>query len=406
MIQAATARRSLRTWGRRVLLTLAGIIILAAAVLTFGAFVPSTPYVGVFGSLALSLIPAWVAVASIAAGLVARASARGHARTLLPGLAAIAAVGALIVIGRLVALSAANDVQLGVGAPFGFGGVFPSPPPDASRVYSRDLGEDLKIHAWRPKGEAPRRGWPIVIYVHGGGWNAGDAISRGADMRWFADRGWLALAIDYSLSNEKRHMWNRVHGQIGCALAWTNRNAAGWSGDVSRIALFGESAGGNLVLNAGNLAGAGRLVSSCGGEVPKVRAVSAIYPAADIAAVWNNDYVPSGAGVREMAGQYTGGSPTQFPNRYAATAAATQLGPNAPPTILFISENDHSVPPASMKAYEAASRRAGIETRSIDIPYGEHGFDLIGIGNAIIRQATLHFLVRAAPPSPKAPPAS
>lgn len=406
MTEAAKAKRSLRTWGRRALLFFAGIVILAAAALTFGAFIPSTPYLGLFGSAALSLIPAWVAVAAIAAGLAARASARGRPRTLLPGLAAIAAIGALIVIVRLVALATANDVRLGVGAPFGFGSVFPSSPPDATRVYTRDLGEDLKIHAWRPKGQAPRGGWPIVIYIHGGGWNSGDAISRGADMRWFADRGWLALSIDYSLSSEKRNMWNRVHGQIGCALAWTNKNAPAWSGDVSRIALFGESAGGNLVLNAGNLAGAGRLVSSCGGEVPKVRAVSAIYPAADIAAVWNNDYVPSGAGVREMAGQYTGGSPKQFPDRYAATAAATHLGPHAPPTILFISENDHLVPPASMKAYEAASRRAGIETRSIHIPYGEHGFDLMGVGNAIIRQATLQFLARTAPPGPNPPPAS
>lgn len=405
MAEAVTAKRSLRTWGRRALLVVAGFVILAATCLTLGAFVPAIPYVGVFGSLVLSLIPGWIAVASIAAGLIARASGRGRVRAVLPGLAAIAAVGALIVIVRLVALSAANDVRIGAGAPFGFGGVFASAPADASRVYAQDLGEDLKIHAWRPKGKAPRAGWPIIIYVHGGGWNSGDAISRGADMRWFADHGWLALAIDYSLSSEKRHMWNRVHGQIGCALAWVNQNAAIWNGDVSRIALFGESAGGNLVLNAGNLAGAGKLVSSCGGAVPKVRAVSAIYPAVNIAAVWNNDYRPSGAGVREMAEQYTGGSPKQFPDRYAATAAATQLGPNAPPTILFISENDHLVPPASMKAYEAASRRAGVETRSIHIPHGEHGFDLIGVGNALSRQATLQFLTRAVPAAASAPPA-
>jgi acetyl esterase len=402
MTEAAAAKGSLKTWGRHALLLLAGVVILAAAALTLGAFVPSIPYVGLFGSAALSVIPAWVAVAAIAAGLAARASARGRTRTFLPGLAAIAAVGALVVIVRLVVVASANDVQLGVGAPFGSGGVLSSSPPDATRVYTRAFDEDLKIHAWRPKGAAPRGGWPIVIYVHGGGWNSGNSVDRGADMRWFADRGWLALSIDYSLSSEKRHMWNEVHGQIGCALAWTNKNGAAWSGDVSRIALFGESAGGNLVLNAGNLAGAGKLVSSCGGEVPNVRAVSAIYPAADIAAVWNNDYAPSGAGVRRMAEQYTGGSPKQFPDRYAATAATTHLGPNAPPTILFISENDHLVPVASMKAYEAASRRAGIETRSIHIPYGEHGFDLIGVGNAIARQATLQFLAKEMPTSPGA----
>lgn len=404
MTEAATEKQSLRTWGRRALLSLAGVIILATAALTLGAFMPSIPYVGLFGSAALSVIPAWVAVAAIAAGLVARASARGRTRTFLPGLAAIAAVGALVVIIRLVVLASANDVQLSVGAPFGFGGVLSSSPPDATRVYTREFGEDLKIHAWHPKGKAPRGGWPIVIYVHGGGWNSGNATDRGADMRWFADRGWLAMSISYSLSSEERHMWDRVHGQIGCALAWTNNNAAAWSGDASRIALFGESAGGNLVLNAGNLAGPGKLVSSCGGEVPKVRAVSAIYPAADIAAVWNNEYPPSGAGVRGMAEQYTGGSPKQFPERYAATAAATHLGPNAPPTILFISENDHLVPPASMKAYEAASRRAGIETRSIHIPYGEHGFDLIGVGNAITRQATLQFLAKELAKGPSSPP--
>ena len=41
---------------------------------------------------------------------------------------------------------------------------------------------------------------PVVIYIHGGGWIQGSAANLGHDMRWFADRGYLVVSVDYRLA--------------------------------------------------------------------------------------------------------------------------------------------------------------------------------------------------------------
>lgn len=403
MTDTIRVERRAITWVRESLVGIAAIFLILSIILVIGAFVPALPYAGLLGSLALSLWPAWLLLVSIIGALVVSRFSRGKVRTGLLATAAIAGLGAAIITTRLLLLASANDVGLAAGAAFGSGGILgEKAPPNETMIYLRDLGEELPLHIWQPRGPVPSGGWPVLVYIHGGGWNSGAAADRGADLRWFADQGWLTIGVDYSLSSGKRHLWNRVHGQIGCALAWTGANIRARGGDPLRLALFGESAGGNLVLNAASLANAGRLPSACGGSVPRIGAVSAVYPAADIRAVWDNDYIPSGPDVRVMADQYHGGTPTSVPDRYAATASATHIGSATPPTLIFISENDHLVPAASMRAYDRAVRRAGVRVRTLSVPFAEHGFDVAGIGNALVRQVTMQFLTTELHPATEA----
>ena len=97
---------------------------------------------------------------------------------------------------------------------------------------------------------------------------------------------------------------------------------------------------------------------------------------------------------RMMGGNYTGGSPAQFPERYQAIASATHINAKAPPTLLIVPEADHLVDPEAAYAFAAQARTAGIGTRLIRMPYAEHAFDLRsgGIGNQMVRQAMLQFL--------------
>jgi acetyl esterase/lipase len=310
----------------------------------------------------------------------------------LAALALLTVLCASSVTYRLVALARANGVHVTAVEPFGFSGSLASVPPDEVLVYTHDLGEALSVLIYRPKGLPPHGGWPILMYVHGGGWISQSNTARSSDMRWFANQGLLVLSVNYGLSDKQRHLWDRVTDQVGCALAWTDANIVFRNGDSSRISLIGDSAGGNLVINAGYLANAGKLQSSCGGRVPHVNAVSAIYPGVDLVAIHNNSYPPTSALVRDMVTKYIGGSPEQFPERYAAVASGTKITPAAPPTLLFITENDHLVPVESMRAFDAKARQAGVQLRTVSVPYAEHGFDATGIGNTLVRQVTLQFL--------------
>jgi acetyl esterase len=386
-----------RKWLRRVAIAIAGVIIIAAALMVLGAHAPSIPYVVGYGSILLSVFPAWFLVLPLLAALVAWKLARGKARWVLVIPAALASVGAAVVVMSHISLGRAHDVQLSIGDFFGSGGNWASVLPDETVTYASDLGESLGLRIYRPPGNAPRAGWPVLMYVHGGGWIGGSNADRSADMRWFANHGWLAVSVGYSLSTNSRHLWDRVVPQIGCAMTWTAANIASRGGDPQRLALIGESAGGNLVLNAGYLGNAGGLQSMCPGAVPHVAAISAIYPGVDPVAIDNNDYPGTSEGVQHMVRSYTGGPSEQFPERYRVVASATHISRAAPRTLVFISEHDHVVPTRSMQLFVDEARRGGVAVTAVSVPYAEHGFDIAGVGNQIVRQVTLAFLNQHVP---------
>ena len=269
----------------------------------------------------------------------------------------------------------------------------PSPSPITVN-YARYDGQDLPLDIYQPAARPDGKSAPVFIYVHGGGWGGQTLKQREADYRWFVERGYLVISLEYTLSAEKRHTWNIAEPQLGCALAWVNANAANYGGDVSRLALWGESAGGNLVLNVSYRANQGTLTPSCVGALPQVKATIALYPVVDPARMYRPVDPMLGVFGRSMGDHYTGGSPEQYPERYKAIASVTHISAKAPPTLLIIPEADHLVAPDAAYAFEAKAKAAGIKTRLIKMPYAEHAFDLRsgGIGNQMVRQVMLKFL--------------
>lgn len=387
-----TAAKPSRRWLNRLGAIIGAVATVACALLVLGAFAPSIDYVGLFGSLTLSLWTAWFVLLPMIAVVLLLRCTRGAVRLLLVGTATVTALGASVVLSRFVAVAWANDVDVTVANSFGFSGSLDQVRPDEVVTYTRDQGEDLTLRFFYPKGAAPSGGWPVVMHIHGGGWVEGSNEEQSADMRWFADQGWIVISAGYSLSSETRHLWNRVHDQLGCAMAWTNANITARGGNPARLALRGGSAGGNLAINAAYMANAGTLRSSCGGTVPRVRSVTPIYPGVDLVAIYNNSHALTGPDVRSMAHRYTGGSPEQFPERYKSVASASHISPSAPPTLMFMTQNDHLVPYESMEAFARQVRKSGISLRTVSIPHAEHGFEIVGIGNAIVRQVSLQFM--------------
>ena len=104
------------------------------------------------------------------------------------------------------------------------------------------LPEQL-LDVWRPvEREGPL---PAVLYVHGG---AFQNLSR--DTHWlhalaWARQGLVVFNIDYRLA--PKHRFPAGLQDVCAAALWVQQNAAEWGGDAERLALGGDSAGGNLV---------------------------------------------------------------------------------------------------------------------------------------------------------------
>lgn len=124
-----------------------------------------------------------------------------------------------------------------------------APAPREVRVV-RDLayrdgdGADPKKHAldlYLPKGE---RGFPVLMWIHGGGWCLGDRWHFGSVGRRFAEAGVGFAAISYRLTPQVRHP-SHVE-DCAAAFAWLKRNVAAHGGDPGRLFVAGQSAGGHL----------------------------------------------------------------------------------------------------------------------------------------------------------------
>lgn len=86
---------------------------------------------------------------------------------------------------------------------------------------------------------------PIVLYVHGGGFRILSKESHWLMGLIFARRGFLVFNISYRLA--PRHPYPSAVEDTFAAYEWVLDHAAEYGGDLSRIVVAGESAGGNLV---------------------------------------------------------------------------------------------------------------------------------------------------------------
>lgn len=107
----------------------------------------------------------------------------------------------------------------------------------------RDTGlKEHTLDVWKPEGPGP---WPVVLYVHGGGFRILSKDSHWLMAERFARQGFLVFNINYRLA--PRFPYPAALEDACAAWAWAAANAARFGGDPERLVLAGESAGGNLV---------------------------------------------------------------------------------------------------------------------------------------------------------------
>ncbi|WP_137391171.1 alpha/beta hydrolase [Rhodoligotrophos defluvii] len=129
----------------------------------------------------------------------------------------------------------------------------------------------VAMRHYRPLGSG-RQVLPLLVYFHGGGWVLGNLDSHDGLCRQLAHRaGCAVISVDYRLAPE--HKFPAAVDDAFAATNWIFDNAARLNADAGRIALGGDSAGGNLaIVTALNDALARR---------SRIRALMLIYPATD-----------------------------------------------------------------------------------------------------------------------------
>jgi acetyl esterase len=222
--------------------------------------------------------------------------------------------------------------------------------------------EDRKISG--PAGQIPLRIYSSagsgpfggLVYFHGGGWVIGNIETHDATCRQLtAGAGCVTISVDYRLAPE--HKFPAGPEDCYAATKWVADNARSLNIDPNRIAVGGDSAGGNL-------AAAVALMARERGT-PKLAFQLLIYPATDCAddtpshrEFTQDGYILSRADMEWFWGHYLG--PNDRKNSIASPALAKSFA-NLPPAFVVTAEVDPLRDEG--EAYAEALRKAGVNVK-------------------------------------------
>ena len=114
----------------------------------------------------------------------------------------------------------------------------------ADLAYRTDAEADATRHKLDLYVPVGRKDFPVLVYIHGGGWKSGTKNLYVGLGRAFARHGIGVAVINYRLSPKVKHP---AHAEdVAKAFAWVHANVGKYGGDSAAIALMGHSAGGHL----------------------------------------------------------------------------------------------------------------------------------------------------------------
>ncbi len=120
-------------------------------------------------------------------------------------------------------------------------------------VFARGRRVLCRVNVPRAAG-VPSAGWPVLVWFHGGGWVWSSVETHDRLCREYADGAGVAtVSVDYALSPEAR--FPQALLECTAVVRWLQRHGASWGLDPSRLALGGDSAGGNLAISTALMLG-------------------------------------------------------------------------------------------------------------------------------------------------------
>ncbi|WP_409488459.1 alpha/beta hydrolase [Pseudomonas promysalinigenes] len=97
------------------------------------------------------------------------------------------------------------------------------------------------LDVYQPETDPPAAGWPVLVFLHGGGFIRGSKEHRQNIGYFLAQRGYIAVLANYRLAPDSK--WPSGPEDVVRIVQWANQEIAHYQGDAANIVLMGESAG-------------------------------------------------------------------------------------------------------------------------------------------------------------------
>ena len=230
-------------------------------------------------------------------------------------------------------------------------------------IYTKVKDWDGRMDLYLPP--ASKGPSPVVINIHGGGWNHGVKESQ-TGFNTFFKRGYAVANIEYRLSDQASAP--AAVEDARCALIYLVKNAKELNIDVNKIVVMGGSAGGHLALMAGMLGNDHRFDGNCKG-VDNIK-VAAIIDKYGITNVWdwgNGERIKSKSVARWLGDR-------KDDRKFAMSVSPVNyISKDNPPVFIVHGDADPTVPYEQSVDLHKKLKEAGVRTEFMTVPGGQHG---------------------------------
>lgn len=127
-------------------------------------------------------------------------------------------------------------------------------PPNNTDTTGKDIpvsGGQIHLRIYTPK--TGKSSYPVIVYYHGGGWVIANLDTYNASAQGLANQA-EAVVVSVAYRQAPENKYPTAHNDSYAAYEWTVKNAASIKGDTAKIAVVGESAGGNLAASVSMMA--------------------------------------------------------------------------------------------------------------------------------------------------------
>lgn len=225
-----------------------------------------------------------------------------------------------------------------------------SPGENWTNVSYANVSSAEKMDIYLPKTEGP---YPVIIWIHGGGFLTGDKSSDFNTIKEGLNRGYAVVSINYRLGDEAR--FPAPIYDVKAAVKYLRANSQTYNLDPNKFALWGGSAGGTLAALAGT-----------SGDVPGLENTSMGYPNVSDkvqAVVDEKGPINFGTMLKQlqmmdkngnntfnynqsevMAERYLGANVTLIPNQVDRANPENYITPDDPPFLIIHGTGDKLIP--------------------------------------------------------------
>lgn len=239
--------------------------------------------------------------------------------------------------------------------------------------YNRAGDRKLLLDLYLPAEES-KEPLPVIVWIHGGGWNAGDKSH--CRLVGYASRGYAVASVGYRLSPEAVFP-AQIH-DCKAAVRWLRANAAKYGLDPDRIGVAGSSAGGHLAALLGTSGGMKELEGEGANleHSSRVQAVCNYWGPTDLLIVGKEPGHDPPSSLKDAVAALLGGPIDENKEKAVLASPVTHISKEDPPFVIVHGECDSTVPAIHADVLREALEKAGVEVTCLVVKGAEHGFDI------------------------------